>query len=157
MTDELPADEREILTERLLDEVNAVAFLSVLRAATELTATAERVLRSAEVGLTVKEWDVLALVEALGPLRPSYLLSRASLTRSPQTLSSLLGRLEARGLIARALHQEDARGVLVSITETGSQTVAETFPHLARELLAPFRAHFTDDELKTLALLLGRL
>ena len=157
MTDEHMANDRKVLTEQLLDEVNIVAFLSVLKAATELTATTESVLRSADVGLSAKEWDVLALVAALGPLRPGYLLSRASFTRSPQTLTSLLDRLEARGLVARAPHPEDSRGVLVSITETGSQTVTNTFPHLARKLLAPFNAHFTDDELKTIALLLGRL
>ena len=157
MNDEQMANDNEVLTAQLLDEVNALAFLSVLKAATELTATTERVLRSNGLELSAKEWDILALVAPLGPLRPGELLSRASLTRSAQTLTSVLDRLEERGLIARAPHPEDSRGVLVSITETGNQTVAETFPHLARELLAPFNAHFTEDELKTLALLLGRL
>ncbi len=149
--------DREVLTEQLLEEVDTVAFLSVLKAATELTVITERVLRSNSLELSAKEWDILALVAPLGPLRPGELLDRASLTRRAQTLTSVLDRLEERGLIARSPHPDDSRGVLVSITETGSQTVAETFPHLARELLAPFFAHFTDDELETLASLLGRL
>ena len=147
----------EALTEPFLEEVNTMALLSVLRAATELTVATERVLDSVGVGLSAKEWDVLALVAPLGPLRPGELLDRASLTRSAQTLTSVVDRLEARGLITRSRHPEDSRGVLVSSTEAGDQVVADTFPHLARQLRESFSAHFADDELKTLASLLGRL
>jgi DNA-binding MarR family transcriptional regulator len=152
-----PSVDPESLSRSLLDQVDTVAFLNVMRVATRIISDTDKVLRDNDSELTAKEWDVLAFVSTDGPIRPSQLLRHAALTNSPQTLSSLLDRMEAKGILARSPHPDDARGVLITITDKGSRTVDELFPLLARKAIAPFTSHFTDDEVKTIATLLGRI
>ena len=147
----------ESLSHDLLNQIDLVAFLNLLRGATGIIGDTEKVLRNNDSGLTAKEWDVLAFVSTDGPLRPSELLRRTALTHSPQTLSSLLDRMEAKGVLTRSPHPDDARGVLITITDKGSRSVEDLFPLLARTVIAPFTSHFTDDEVKTIAELLSRL
>jgi DNA-binding MarR family transcriptional regulator len=152
-----PPIETETLSRNLLAQIDLVAFLNVMRGATQIISDTDKVLRDNDSELTAKEWDVLAFVSTDGPLRPSQLLRRTALTNSPQTLSSLLNRMEANGFLTRSPHPNDARGVLVTITDKGSQTIDELFPLLARKVIAPFTSRFTDDEVKTIAELLSRL
>jgi DNA-binding MarR family transcriptional regulator len=152
-----PPIDTEILSHDLLDQIDLVAFLNLLRAATGIISDTEKVLRDNDSELTAKEWDVLAFVATDGPLRPSELLRRTALTNSPQTLSSLLDRMEAKEVLTRSPHPDDARGVLITITDKGSHTIDELFPLLARKVIAPFTSHFTDNEIKTIAELLSRL
>ena len=111
-----PPIDTEALSPDLLNQIDLVAFLNLLRGATGIIGDTEKVLRNNDSGLTAKEWDVLAFVSTDGPLRPSELLRRTALTHSPQTLSSLLDRMEAKGVLTRHPHPDDARGVLVTIT-----------------------------------------
>ena len=147
----------EALSHNLLNQIDLVAFLNLLRGATGIIGDTEKVLRDNDSELTAKEWDVLAFVSTDGLLRPSELLRRTALTHSPQTLSSLLDRMEANGFLTRSPLPGDARGVLITITDKGSHTVDELFPLLTRKVIAPFTSHFIDDEVKTIAELLSRL
>ena len=81
-----PPIDTETLSHDLLDQIDLVAFLNLLRAATGIIGDTEKVLRDNDSELTAKEWDVLAFVATDGPLRPSELLRRTALTSSPQTL-----------------------------------------------------------------------
>jgi DNA-binding MarR family transcriptional regulator len=152
-----PPIDTEALSHDLLDQIDLVAFLNLLRAATGIISGTEKVLRDNDSELTAKEWDVVAFVSTDGPLRPSELLRRTALTNSPQTLSSILDRMEAKEVLTRSPHPDDARGVLITITEKGSHTIDELFPLLARMVIAPFTSQFTDNEVKTIAELLSRL
>ena len=152
-----PPVDTEVLGPDLLDQIDLVAFMNLLRGATGIISNTEKVLRDNDSELTAKEWDVLAFVSADGPLRPSQLVRRTALTNSPQTLSSLLDRMEAKGVLTRSPHPDDARGVLVTITDKGSHVVDDLFPLLARKVITPFVSQFTDNELKTIAELLSRL
>jgi DNA-binding MarR family transcriptional regulator len=156
MPNQSPVD-REVLSHDLVGQIDMVAFLGVLRGATQIISDTEKVLRDNDSELTAREWDVLAFVSTDGPLRPSQLLRRTALTNSPQTLSSLLDRMEAKGVLTRKKTSNDARGVLVTITDKGSHTIDELFPLLARKVIAPFTSHFTDDEVKAIAEHLARL
>jgi DNA-binding MarR family transcriptional regulator len=147
----------EVLTEELLDSAELKAFLSVLTAASTITTDAEQVFRDAEVDLIPREWDLLVAASTFGPMRPSELLRRVWMTKSPQTLSSMLDRLETRGYVTRNPHPEDSRGVIVSITPEGERTVTALFPLIARRVIAPFSVHFTDDEAEAITEMLGRL
>jgi DNA-binding MarR family transcriptional regulator len=152
-----PPIDTEVLGPDLLDQIDLVAFMNLLRGGTAIISNTEKVLRDNDSELTAKEWDVLAFVSADGPLRPSQLVRRTALTNSPQTLSSLLDRMEAKGVLTRSPHPDDARGVLVTITDKGSHVVDDLFPLLARKVITPFVSQFTDNELKTIAELLSRL
>lgn len=132
-------------------------FFMLLRAATEIMSSAERALRNADATLTIKEFDVLAYVGVWGPIRPRDLLKKVVLTGSPQTLSSVLKRLESRDLVFRRANEVDTRGVEVSITDQGWDQLDALFPLLAKKLIEPFNLHFTEEELSELRELLAQL
>jgi MarR family 2-MHQ and catechol resistance regulon transcriptional repressor len=144
------------LTDDLLEE-RAAVFLLVLNSATGLIGTTERTLREMGSPLTAREWDVLAFVSAYGPIRPSELLRHAVLTGNPQTLSSILDRLQQRQFVSRDTDESDARSVLISITEHGSKAVHDLFPTLALKVIEPFNLHYTAEELSAMRELLERL
>jgi MarR family 2-MHQ and catechol resistance regulon transcriptional repressor len=144
------------LTDELLHADGVAAFLELLDVASGIMATTEQVLRDAETGLTAKEWDVLALTHALGPSRPTEILRRIVLTNRAQTLSSILDRLEARGLVTRSPHRQDGRSILVSLTDEGRRTVEWVFPLIARAVIRPFTSAYTDSDITTLRALLAR-
>ena len=156
MTPDLVGAAEELSAERL-DQPDISALLSILRASTTIVANAEAVLRNVGSELSVREWDVLVGVSAVGPIRPSEILRRASMTTSPQTLASLLDRLERKGMVARTSHPEDVRGVLVSTTDKGTEAALSLFPILARRVISTLNAHFTSEELETISRLLQRL
>jgi DNA-binding MarR family transcriptional regulator len=141
------------LTDDLL-EGQAAVLLLVLKSATEIIATTDRVLRNVGSQLTTREWDVLAFVSAYGPIRPSELLRHVVLTGNPQTLSSILDRLQQREFVSRNTDHSDARSVLVSITEDGSNAVHTVFPTLLRKVIEPFNLHYTEEELTNMRKLL---
>jgi DNA-binding MarR family transcriptional regulator len=147
----------EELSAARLDQIDHTAFFNVLKTAVRIIADTEQILRDSGSGLNAKEWDALAMVVAYGPLRPSELLRTAALTQGPQTLSSLLDRLEQRDLIQRSPHPTKPHGVLVSATDQGSQTAESLYALLARKVVLPFNSQYTDDQLKTIAVLLGEL
>ena len=68
----------------------------------------------------------------------------------PGSLSELLGKMEARGLISRIRSGEDHRRVTVSLTEAGAEKAAERGP---RDLFAAL----TDGEKEQLKALLAKL
>ncbi len=147
----------DVLSEQRLAQIDLSTFLGLVSAATELTALSDDVLREAEAGINIKEWDALALIHAMGPSRPSQVLRRVALTSRPQTLSSIIDRLERRGLVSRTTHPDDPRGILVQATPAGVAMVDKVFPFIARRIVLPFASHYTDDEIKTLGTLLARL
>lgn len=147
----------EALSEDRFDDIDLSTFLSLISAATELVTITEDVLRDAEAGISAKDWDFLAFVSVMGPSRPSQVLRRTVLTSRPQTLSSLINRLEKRGLVQRRAHPDDPRGVLVEATPEGRALVDTVFPLIAGRIVAPFAGHYTQQELATLAALLTRV
>jgi DNA-binding MarR family transcriptional regulator len=87
------------------------------------------------------------------PQRPGALaeLSHAD----PSTISRQVAELVRRGLVRREPDPSDGRASLLAITDAGRE-VCERVRKLRRELLASVVAGWTDDELGTLAALLGR-
>jgi DNA-binding MarR family transcriptional regulator len=129
----------------------------LLKSATKIIAGAVRTLRALDSPMNAREWDVLAFVSAYGPIRPSELLRRVVLTGNPQTLSSILDRLQQREFVSRDTDESEARSVLISITEHGSNAVHDLFPTLALKVIEPFNLHYTEEELSELRELLERL
>jgi DNA-binding MarR family transcriptional regulator len=74
---------------------------------------------SAACGLAINEFDVLLYLRshAHEPVRIGALLEAVPL--SQPALSRLVARLEARGLLARSEAEDDARAVVVRLTDTG--------------------------------------
>jgi DNA-binding MarR family transcriptional regulator len=137
-------------------EDNAAFFL-LLKAATEIVTSGEKLLRNADATLTIKDFDVLAYVGVLGPIRPRDLLKRSVLVGNPQTLSSVLDRLEKGDLVSRQPIEDDSRGIEVSVTDQGLEQLNAIFPLLSKKLIEPFNLHYTHEELTELRQLLDRL
>ena len=123
------------------------AMLGVLAAATTIIASTEKALRDEGSGLRGSEWDVLAALFAYGPMRPAEILRRCWMSANAPTVHAILGRLEERNLVRRETHPEQVRGVLVSITTEGIETVERLFPILERKTINVFSGHYTEEEL----------
>jgi len=79
------------------------------------------------------EFDVLAALRRAGPpyqLSPGQLLRETMVTSG--TMTNRVDRLAARGLVARENHPEDRRGVLVTLTASGKDTVDAALSDLLR-------------------------
>ncbi len=106
-----------------------------------------------EKGLSVLEWRVLGQLSG-GPATVSMLAERA-LSQQP-TLTKVLDRMAAEGLVVRLGDTADRRRVLLRLTEKGRRLAAELVPlaraHEARVLAgyAPREAAALKRALKTL-------
>ena len=111
----------------------------------------------AETGMPLGWYDVLLqLAEAPGRrLRMAELADRVLLSRSG--LTRLIDRLQAEGLVRRAPTPDDARGTFTVLTAEGVRRLRAAAPvHLAG-VQAHWLAHFSDEELRELEALLGRV
>ena len=134
-----------------LDGPGARAFLGMLRVATESATNIDVLLRKKGTAIKASDWDLLALIAIIGPLRPSELVARSSLSGNPTTVSTILSRLEKKGFVIRRPHDTDPRGVVVHLTADGQELFDEVFVPIINNVVRPFELNFTADELKTLA------
>ena len=81
-------------------------------------------------GIARREWRILALLAAHGPLSPSALAERGDLDRA--RTSRAIGSLVAKKLAARGAQPGDARRAVVALTESGQRLYDELFPQVVR-------------------------
>jgi DNA-binding MarR family transcriptional regulator len=112
---------------------------------------------AAEAGMPLGWYDVLLqLAEAPGHrLRMAELADRVLLSRSG--LTRLIDRLQAEDLVRREPSPDDARGTFTVLTDEGMRRLRRAAPvHLAG-VQERWLAHFSDEELRELGALLGRV
>ena len=111
----------------------------------------------AEFGMTAWEFDVLATLRRSGApyrLAPTTLFSALMITSG--TMTHRLQRLEASGLVVRIPNLEDARSMLVQLTDEGFDLIDRAVKaHVANEkkILAPLKPaqlHMLDMQLAQL-------
>jgi DNA-binding MarR family transcriptional regulator len=111
----------------------------------------------ARFGLQPGEFDVLATLRRSGQpyaLTPTDLYEATMVTSGAMT--ARLDRLEKAGLIRRAPHPSDRRGVVVQLTEKGLKLIDEALAaHVANE--HEILSGLTHPERETLADLLAKL
>ncbi len=98
--------------------------------------------------------SALVTVEQHGPLRLSELAKREAVTAP--TMSRVLSALDEQGLVVRAPDPQDARGVLITLSPTGSARLAETRNHRTA-LIARRLARLDDPQRRALAAALPAL
>lgn len=131
------------------------SFVGLLRGHTALTrGLSARLL--ADHGLTLNDYEVLLHLSRA----PDHRLRRVDLVErlllTPSGITRLLDGLEAAGLVDKATCETDARVTYAVLTDEGYEKLREASrTHLA-DVDAAF-ARFGEDELETLASLLGRL
>lgn len=104
-----------------------VSLLPVLRALTECYHTVGRVSERhiQELGLTGSQFDVIATLGDLSGMTCKELGEKTLITKG--TLTPVLDRLEAKGLVARRKGEQDARQTYISLTPEGQQVYEATF------------------------------
>lgn len=107
---------------------------------------------AAALGVGVTEVSALGEIRQDGPLTPSELARRLGLT-SP-SVTSLLDRLEAAGLVARRRHPADRRSVLVELTEAGEELLLASFEQFSEDVAAAVRSA-SPEHVRELGELLG--
>lgn len=106
-------------------------------------------------GLSVPQLLALqTLAEAPSPLGTSELAQRMHLSQA--TVSALVDRLEARGLVERRREGADRRRVQISLTDAARMVLAAAPPTLDDGFIARL-AELPDDELQDIARALRRL
>ena len=136
--------------------LSLTAFVRLLRGHAATTRTLSAQLQ-AEFGLTINGYEALLRLARAddGRMRRVDLANELLLTASGVT--RLLDGLERAGYVAKASCESDARVTYAVLTDAGRKRFDEASrAHVAaiREL---FEARFDDEELETLASLLGRL
>ena len=108
-------------------------------------------------GLSGSEYAVLVELSHSpdGVLRARELGSELGWDRS--RLSHLVGRMEKRRLVVREECEEDARGSMVRLTDTGRATVDGVAPEHSEAIRRYFFNALSKDELETFATVVDRL
>jgi DNA-binding MarR family transcriptional regulator len=107
-----------------------------------------RIRRSQPLGdLTLTQLSALTSLELAGALSPRELAESERV--QPPTMTKIVAKLEARGLVQRTPHPTDGRQVILAATPTGRELVREH--RRARDAwLAQHLATLTADERETL-------
>lgn len=105
-------------------------------------------------GLTMKEFAVLEVLLHKGPLPVGEVGERVLLTSGSMTY--VLDKLEADGLVQRQADPDDGRVQQVTLTDAGRTLINEVFPEHARRLQSLMDALSTPEK-ETLFRLLHRL
>ena len=97
---------------------------------------------------------IMGILDAHGSMSQAKLAELLDIR--PQSLSELICKMEADGLVARNRTEEDRRQTIVSLTEEGSARVA-AFREAHRRHAEQFLSPLTDEEKAVLASLLRKL
>ena len=98
-------------------------------------------------GMNYNELFTLHVLHATGGCTPSYIAQFLSISK--QTVNSLLGRLEKRGMILRLPSLEDRRSCMIRLSESGAAQAEEILREL-KEIEYRVFSSFTQEELQTM-------
>ncbi|MFF0246009.1 MarR family winged helix-turn-helix transcriptional regulator [Streptosporangium sandarakinum] len=114
-----------------LSEAEMSAWMAYLTASHLLERRIEEQLK-ADSGLTHAQYEILAKLSAAPGRRMRMTELARSAVVSKSGLTYQIGRLEKRGLVARAACPSDERGVLAVLTDRGMSCLEKTAPgHVA--------------------------
>jgi DNA-binding MarR family transcriptional regulator len=123
------AETERAVSERLhgltLDMPAMVAVQNIYRAAGAIRNHLERSVL-AQHGLTWTGWVVLWVVWIWEEIEARHVAAEAGISKG--TLTGVLTTLEGRGLLVRRTHPDDARRVLITLTDHGHHLMGELFP-----------------------------
>ena len=91
-----------------------------------------------ETGLSIPQLICMRQLAKDGEIQTSHLAEAVNL--SPPTVCGILNRLEQRGLVSRTRQPNDRRRVIVSLSESGQDTVNNAPPALHDSFLFKLRA-----------------
>ncbi len=108
-------------------------------------------------GLTINDYGCLLLLSRAGDEGMRRIDLANELQLSPSGITRLLDRLEDQGLVGKGECKEDARVSYAILTEKGLAKIKEAWPQHVEAVERRVGAVLSQEEIKTLAELLGRL
>ena len=132
------------------------AFGSLLSAHAVLVRELSAVLVASH-GLTINDYGCLLLLSRSGEEGMRRIDLANSLNLSPSGITRLLDRLEDQGLVGKGECKSDARVSYAILTEDGLSKLKEAAPGHVDDIERRLGAVLSDEEIKTLTELLGRL
>ena len=108
-------------------------------------------------GLTINDYSCLLLLSRAGEEGMRRIDLANELQLSPSGITRLLDRLEDQGLVERGECKEDARVSYALLTTAGRAKIKEAWPEHVEAVERRVGAVLSDEEIKTLGELLGRL
>ena len=129
--------------------VASPAYMPTLRQLIRCTQAFERFSGAhvKSMGLTESQFDVIATLGNTEGMTCKELGERTLITKG--TLTGVLDRMEARGLIARRSDDTDARRTHIALTRKGNVLFAEVFPAHLKHLQRAF-GRLSENELNHL-------
>ncbi len=95
------------------------------------------------IGLTPPQFDIIATLGNTSGMSFKELGEKTLITKG--TLTGVIDRLEAKGLVKRVLSEEDRRSTIVTLTAQGEQEFERVFvPHI-QHCKAPFADYREED------------
>jgi MarR family transcriptional regulator, organic hydroperoxide resistance regulator len=143
----------ERLSSMTLDMPAMAAVSNVYRAAGAIRNHFEHTVL-APYNLTWTGWVVLWVVWIWQEIETRHVAAEAGISKG--TLTGVAGTLEKRGLLERRAHPEDARRVLLSLTPSGLQLMAELFPQFNKQEALVVES-LSADEVRVLAAALRKI
>jgi len=144
------------LTSQLTPKPALTAWIRLLRGQAAARRALDSELQAAH-GLTVVGYEALALLSQA----EERALRRVDLARelglTPSGVTRLLDGLERDGLVAKGTCDKDARVTYAVLTDAGAERLERASCSHVGSVRALFEERYTEEELETLAALLGRL
>jgi DNA-binding MarR family transcriptional regulator len=99
--------------------------------------------------LTLSQTSALVRLDREGPATASELAAREGIR--PQSMCTIVNRLQERGLVDRAQDPDDGRRMVVSLTDAGRDGLTGARAERARRLTAAITEELSEDEQRLLA------
>jgi DNA-binding MarR family transcriptional regulator len=134
----------------------AESMTNLVRTTTDLLAELDR-RRRAVSHLSAAAIQILAIVED-EPMPPHVIVDRMLVTSG--TMTSLLDRLETKGLVRRTSHPDDRRKILIEITDSGRDILDVVLPvthAFSRALFSGFSKQEQEQLMMVLTRIRGRV
>jgi DNA-binding MarR family transcriptional regulator len=132
------------------------AFSGLLGAHATLTRELSAALVASH-GLTINDYGCLLLLHRAGEEGMRRIDLANQLQLSPSGITRLLDRLEDQGLVGKGECKSDARVSYAILTDAGHEKLKDAAPGHVDDIDRRLSAVLSEDEMKTLAELLGRL
>jgi MarR family transcriptional regulator, 2-MHQ and catechol-resistance regulon repressor len=136
--------------------VSTEAFGSLLGAHATLTRELSASLVASH-GLTINDYGCLLLLSRAGEQGMRRIDLANELQLSPSGITRLLDRLEDQGLVGKGECKEDARVSYAILTDVGLEKLKQAAPEHIGDIEQRLASVLSEDEMKKLVELLGRL
>jgi DNA-binding MarR family transcriptional regulator len=145
----------QVLTDQAIEPA-VQAWTRLLRAYAAATRSLSAELQE-EYGLTLNDYEALLVLSRAESGRLKRVELARNLMLTPSGITRLLQGLEDAGLVERASCATDLRVTYAQLTDAGREKLEAAADGHVASIRALFEEHFADNEIRTIAEILGKL